>query len=100
MNIEEKSIPAAIHAAGARVFHVQASENDRGTPGSGHIPWAEVVAALRAVGYTGSVVVESFLPTVREIARAVSLWRPVAASMDALAADAANFLRPLLRVGT
>ena len=98
MNIEEKSIPAAIAAAGARLFHVQASENDRGTPGTGHIPWAEVVGALRAAGYTGSVVVESFLPTVREIARAVSLWRPVAPSMDELAAGGAAFLRPLLKL--
>jgi D-psicose/D-tagatose/L-ribulose 3-epimerase len=98
MNIEEKSIPAAIGSAGPRLFHVQASENDRGTPGSGHVPWPEVVGALRAAGYSGSVVVESFLPTVREIARAVSLWRPVASSMDALAADGAAFLRPLLRV--
>jgi D-psicose/D-tagatose/L-ribulose 3-epimerase len=100
MNIEEKSIPAAIRSAGPRLFHVQASENDRGTPGSGHVPWPEVVGALRAAGYSGSVVVESFLPTVLEIARAVSLWRPVAASMDALAADGAAFLRPLLKVET
>jgi D-psicose/D-tagatose/L-ribulose 3-epimerase len=97
LNIEEKSLPAAIAAAGTRLFHVQASENDRGAPGSGHIPWPEVVAALRSVDYRGSVVVESFLPTVREIARAVSLWRPVADSMDALAADAAAYLRPLLQ---
>jgi D-psicose/D-tagatose/L-ribulose 3-epimerase len=97
LNIEEKSLPAAIIAAGPRLFHVQVSENDRGTPGSGHIPWPEVVGALREIDYRGSVVVESFLPTVREIARAVSLWRPVAESMDALAADAAAFLRPLLR---
>jgi D-psicose/D-tagatose/L-ribulose 3-epimerase len=96
LNIEEKSLPAAITAAGGRLFHVQVSENDRGTPGSGHVPWPDIVATLRAVDYRGSVVVESFLPTVREIARAVSLWRPVAESMDALAADAAAFLRPLL----
>jgi len=99
MNIEEKSLPAAIITAGPRVFHFQASENDRGTPGSGHIAWEEVVAALRGIDYAGSVVVESFLPTVQEIARAVSLWRPVADSMDALAADSVRFLRPLLQSG-
>jgi D-psicose/D-tagatose/L-ribulose 3-epimerase len=99
MNIEEKSLPAAITTAGPRVFHFQASENDRGTPGSGHIAWEEVVAALRGIDYAGSVVVESFLPTVQEIARAVSLWRPVADSMDALAADSVRFLRPLLQSG-
>jgi D-psicose/D-tagatose/L-ribulose 3-epimerase len=99
MNIEEKSLPAAITTAGPRVFHFQASENDRGTPGSGHIAWEEIVAALRGIDYAGSVVVESFLPTVQEIARAVSLWRPVADSMDALAADSVRFLRPLLQSG-
>lgn len=96
MNIEEKSVPEAILTAGPRLFNFQASENDRGTPGSGHIPWTEAVDALRRIGYPGGVVVESFLPTVKEIARAVSMWRPVASSMDALAADAATYLRPLL----
>jgi D-psicose/D-tagatose/L-ribulose 3-epimerase len=100
MNIEERHLPDAIRSAGDHVFHFQASENDRGTPGAGHTDWVGVVQALRDIGYSGSVVVESFLPTVKEIARAVSLWRPVAESMDALAADAATFLRPLLRGDT
>ncbi|UKD57039.1 sugar phosphate isomerase/epimerase [Amycolatopsis sp. FU40] len=96
-NIEEKDLGAAIRAAGDRVFHFQVSENDRGTPGSGHLPWPEVFAALEDIGYSGQIVVESFLPTIAEIARAVSLWRPVAPSMDALAADSIAFLRTALR---
>lgn len=95
MNIEETKLGQAIAAAGADLFHFQASENDRGTPGAGHIDWIGVFTALRALDYNGSIVVESFLPTVKEIAKAVSLWRPVAESMDALAADAVTFLRPL-----
>ena len=93
MNIEEKSLGAAIRAAGDKLFHVQASENDRGTPGSGNVAWPEVFTALDEIGYRGTIVIESFLPTVREIARAVSLWRPVAPSMDALARDGLAFLR-------
>ncbi|MDQ0801356.1 sugar phosphate isomerase/epimerase family protein [Arthrobacter sp. SLBN-112] len=93
MNIEEKHIGEAITAAGDKVFHFQVSENDRGTPGSGHVPWSETFAALESIGYQGSIVVESFLPTVEEIAKAVSLWRPVAPSMDALARDGLTFLR-------
>ena len=93
MNIEEKSIGDAVRLAGSKVFHVQVSENDRGTPGSGHVPWREFFAALDDIDYDGQIVVESFLPTVVEIARAVSLWRPVAPSMDALAADGLAFLR-------
>ena len=93
MNIEEKSFTEAMTRAGDRLFHMQVAENDRGTPGSGHVPWDEVFRALDAVGYNGSVVIESFLPTVAEIARAVSLWRPVAPSMDALARDGHAFIR-------
>lgn len=93
MNIEEKHLADAVRLAGDRVFHVQVAENDRGTPGSGHVPWAEFFSALDEIGYHGQVVVESFLPTVAEIARAVSLWRPVADSPQALARDAIAFLR-------
>ncbi|NHW47869.1 sugar phosphate isomerase/epimerase [Paenarthrobacter sp. MSM-2-10-13] len=93
MNIEEKNIGAAITSAGDKVFHFQVSENDRGTPGSGHVPWSETFDALKTIDYQGSIVVESFLPTVEEIAKAVSLWRPVAPSMDALARDGLTFLR-------
>ncbi|MCU1408146.1 MAG: sugar phosphate isomerase [Microbacteriaceae bacterium] len=93
MNIEEKHIGDAIRAAGDKVFHFQVSENDRGTPGTGNVAWAETWKALDDIGYNGTIVIESFLPTVKEIARAVSLWRPVAPSMDSLAREGLAFLR-------
>lgn len=96
LNIEELGIGDAIRLAGDRCFHVQASENDRGTPGAGHVPWREVATALDDIGYDGWVVIESFVPTIVEIARAVSLWRPLAASPDALARDGLAFLREAL----
>lgn len=99
MNIEEKSVTAAINAASTKIFHVQVSENDRGTPGSGQVRWDEFFAALRGIDYRGQLVVESFLPTVKEIARAVSLWRPVASSMDELAREGIAFLRNQLQGG-
>lgn len=95
MNIEEKDPAASLRLAGERLFHVQASECDRGTPGSGHVGWRGIASALADIGYHSAVVVESFLPTVAEIARAVSLWRPVAPSSDALAREALPFLRSL-----
>ncbi len=100
MNIEEKSFTEAMTGAGERLFHMQVAENDRGTPGRGHVPWDEVFRALDAVGYDGSIVIESFLPTVAEIARAVSLWRPVAPSMDALARDGYAFVRACQEKGS
>ena len=65
------SLPAAIRLAGERIVHVHAAENDRGTPGTGHIDWGGVAAALDDVGYGGQVVIESFTPAVQEIAKAV-----------------------------
>jgi D-psicose/D-tagatose/L-ribulose 3-epimerase len=93
MNIEEKNIAAAIRSAAGRIRNFHACENDRGAPGGGHVEWKEVGAALADTGYDGLVVIESFTPEIKEIARAVSTWRPVAASGDALASEGLAFLR-------
>ena len=42
MNIEERSLGDAIRAAGRRLHHLHACENDRGAPGSGHVPWVSI----------------------------------------------------------
>jgi len=93
MNIEERNLPDALRRAGDRIFHFHACANDRGTPGRDHLPWPMIVAALRDAGYAGDVVIEAFNPGIREIARAVSLWRPLAESEDALARDGLTFLK-------
>jgi len=96
MNIEEQSIGDAIRAAGKRVRHMHTCENDRGAPGSGHVPWQEVAKACRDIGYTGPYVIESFTNKVKSIARAAAIWRNFAPSQDALAEDGLRFLRKLL----
>jgi len=96
MNIEEKSLGDAIRAAGRRLVHFHACENDRGTPGTGNITWGEIAAALREIGYDGPVVIESFTSKVQSIARAAAIWRPLAPSQDALAGDGVKFLKTLL----
>jgi D-psicose/D-tagatose/L-ribulose 3-epimerase len=93
MHIEEKSLSTTIQNAAPYIFHVQVSENDRGTPGKGQVHWDEFFATLSKINYGGQIVIESFLPTVKEIARAVSAWRPVAPSMDSLAIDGLEFIR-------
>jgi D-psicose/D-tagatose/L-ribulose 3-epimerase len=95
MNIEEKDIPAAIRKAGSKVFHFHSCENDRGTPGTGHVEWKEVVSALREINYQGPVVIEAFTTEITEIARAVSLWRPLAPSQDSLAQEGLRFLQKI-----
>jgi D-psicose/D-tagatose/L-ribulose 3-epimerase len=95
-NIEEKSLGAAITRAGKRLIHVHANENDRGTPGSGHVSWDEIGPALKKVGFDGALVIESFSTEVKQIARAAAVWRPLAASPDALARGGLAFLKKLM----
>ena len=47
-NIEEKDPIAAIAALGRHLSYVHISENDRGTPGRGHIDFAATFKALKA----------------------------------------------------
>lgn len=96
MNIEERSLGDAIRAAGSRLKHLHACENDRGAPGSGHVPWGDVADACRDIGYSGPVVIESFTNKVTSIARAAAIWRPLAETQDQLAIDGLRHLRALL----
>jgi len=52
MNIEDDSLPASLHVAGDRLWHVHIADSNRRYPGSGHIDFAPVFAALRELGYT------------------------------------------------
>lgn len=96
MNIEEKNLGDAIRKTGKRLKHFHACENDRGAPGTGHVPWHSVAQALREIRYDGCVVIESFTPKVKSIARAASIWRDFEPSPDALAENGGKFLRELL----
>lgn len=96
LGIEEKRVGDALRAAGGRLVHLQVAENDRGTPGTGSLPWADVAAALREIQYSGRVVIETFSDRVEAIARAAAIWRPLAPDSDSLARDGLAFLRGLL----
>ena len=95
-NIEEKNLGKAIEAAGPLLVHVHANENDRGTPGTGHVAWTEIAAALQKVKFSGALVIESFSTEVKEIARAAAVWRPLAPTADGLAKDGLTFLKKLM----
>src|SRR5690349_20741046 len=69
-NIEEKKIPEAIRAGGKRIKHVHISENDRSTPGEGHVHWDESFQTLAEIGYDGWLMIEAFGCALPEIAGA------------------------------
>jgi D-psicose/D-tagatose/L-ribulose 3-epimerase len=95
LGIEEKHVGDALRAAGRRLVHLQVAENDRGTPGTGSLPWRDIAKALYEIEYPGRVVIETFSDRVEAIARAAAIWRPLAPDSDSLAREGLSFLRAL-----
>ena len=95
MNIEEKNQAASIKKAGKNLAHFHACGTDRGTPGGDSLNWKEIVGALKAVGYKGDVVIESFTTDVKVIARAAAIWRKIEPKRDDIAVVGLQNLRKL-----
>ncbi|WP_161891330.1 sugar phosphate isomerase/epimerase family protein [Pontibacter russatus] len=74
-NIEEKKLPAAIQTIAPVLAHVHISENDRGTPGDGHVNFDEVFAALAGIGYNGWLTIEAFSRNDPDFANSIGVWR-------------------------
>jgi D-psicose/D-tagatose/L-ribulose 3-epimerase len=96
MSMEEESLGDAIRLAGKHLFHLHASESQRGTPGTGIVPWREVAEALRQIDYRGFATIESFNPHGR-LAPMARAWHPYAESQDTLARNGLAFLSEALR---
>ncbi len=74
-NIEEKSQSAALKTIAPYLKHIHISENDRGTPGSGHVQWKEVFTTIKEIGYEGWLTIEAFSTVIPEFANAINVWR-------------------------
>jgi len=96
MSIEEKSSAMAVLDAGDLLYLLHASENDRGAAGTGQVHWKEIADALRRINYDKWVVIESFTPENKVIAKAASIWRQTEKSDFALAEKGLKFLKGLL----
>ena len=95
MNVEEKDPGLAIRKAGSKLALLHASGSDRGTPGGDQINWDRIFAALDHINYQGDIVIESFTPDVKVIAKAASIWRQVEPSKESIAVEGLKFLRSL-----
>ncbi len=75
MNIEEDSFHEAIVTAGDKLGHFHIGENNRRPPGNGHIPWDEVVGALKEIDYQGDTVMEPVVLTGGIVGSMLAIWR-------------------------
>jgi D-psicose/D-tagatose/L-ribulose 3-epimerase len=92
-NIEEKDPVGVIAPNIAQINHVHFSENDRGTPGKGHVPWAATMKALKQSGYDGWCVIEAFGRALPDLAAATRVWRDFFPNRDEVYQLGGKFLR-------
>jgi D-psicose/D-tagatose/L-ribulose 3-epimerase len=81
-NIEEKHQADAIRTIAPHLAHVHLSENDRGTPGSGHVNFAEALSTFASVGYDGWMTIEAFSRADPGFANAINVWREFSPAWD------------------
>ncbi|MBC8352296.1 MAG: sugar phosphate isomerase/epimerase [Planctomycetes bacterium] len=92
-NIEEKNIADAIRSCADVCCHVHISENDRSTPGTGNVNWAENFDTLKEVGYDGWLMIEAFGLALPELVAATKIWRRMYESEEQLASDGLAFMK-------
>lgn len=95
--VEEKDLADGLRRAGKHLFHFHASENDRGTPGSGHVDWRGIFSALNDLNYQNWIVIESFNYNDPSFASATCIWRDLATSPEDIAFEGVRFLRQTAR---
>jgi D-psicose/D-tagatose/L-ribulose 3-epimerase len=86
-NIEEADPIGALTRNRDVIAHIHLSENDRGVPGRGNIPWAETFAAIRDSGYDDWLTIEAFGRGLPDLAAATKVWRDFAESPEAVYRD-------------
>ena len=74
-NIEEKDPVGSITRAGKHINHIHISENNRGTPGKGNIPWKETFSAIKNIIYEGWLTIEVFGRALPDLAVVTRVWR-------------------------
>jgi D-psicose/D-tagatose/L-ribulose 3-epimerase len=98
MNIEEKGIGHGFRHAAGRCAYVHLSESDRGVPGSGTIDWTDALRALAETGFSGFLVLESFVTLPPDLAAALCVWRDVAIDRHEVLQKGVPFIKALARV--
>jgi len=93
LNIEEKDIGTAITSAADNLVHFHVSDNDRGVPGSGHVPWDTVRDALQQIQYDSWIVAEMFVIAGNPASKDLNIWRNIEPEATRAAEQALSFMR-------
>ena len=92
-NIEEKDPVGVISKTIKNINHIHISENDRGTPGKGNIPWIETFDAIKNSGYDGWLTIEAFGRALPDLAAATRVWRDFFPSKEEVYEEGYKFIK-------
>jgi len=92
-NIEEKDPVGVISKTINNINHIHISENDRGTPGKGNIPWNETFEAINNSGYNGWLTIEAFGRALPDLAAATRVWRDFFPSKEEVYEEGFKFIK-------
>lgn len=92
-NIEEKDPVGVINKTIKNINHIHISENDRGTPGKGNIPWEETFDAIKNSGYDGWLTIEAFGRALPDLAAATRVWRDFFPSKEEVYEEGFKFIK-------
>ncbi|MBN1846071.1 MAG: sugar phosphate isomerase/epimerase [Sedimentisphaerales bacterium] len=92
-NIEEKDPVGCVSENIDVIRHVHVSENDRGTPGRGHVPFRRIFKALRAGGYDQWLTIEAFGRSLPDLAATTCVWRDLSGSDDEVYQEGFKMIR-------
>lgn len=92
-NIEEQDPVGVITKYSDAINHIHISENDRGTPGKGHIDWDGTFKAIRSSGYDKWLVIEAFGRAMPDLAAVTRVWRDFFPTRESVYTEGIKFIR-------
>jgi D-psicose/D-tagatose/L-ribulose 3-epimerase len=95
---EVRDYGKAIRTVGPKLWGLHACENDRGAPGGGLVPWADVFAALREIGFDGYVLMEAYNSGQGDFAVRRGMFHDVCPDGAAFVRQGLTFLRASQRL--
>ena len=94
---EENSLGEAIRSAKGTIGLFHLSENHRGIPGTGSVPWPEVFHAMKEINFDGWVSIETFFDPHGVISPRAKVWRRLGESLESVVSQGLAFIREGLK---
>ncbi len=92
---EVRDYVQAIETVASRLYALHACENDRGRPGTGMLPWKDIVATLHRIGFEGYVGLEGYNSGIGDFAYERGMFHNICPDGPAFIRDGIGFLRDL-----